>query len=422
MGDCMYKFAHVADCHIGASRDTVLQNIELTAFEKAMDKCVQEKVDFILVSGDLFHVNVPDMSAANKAVKKMREVRDNGIPIYVIYGTHDYSPNETSMVDILNSAGLIKKIVKGKVVGNKLELQFFTDPKTGAKLTGLSARKIGLEKDFFEILDREKLEKEAGFKIFAFHSALTELKPDYLAQMESIPISLLPKHFNYYAGGHIHQNFLTQLPGYEKIGYPGPLFAGYPRDLELSAKGEKRGFYIVSFKEKIEKVEFINVSVCDYIYFEYDASNKNSAEAQEELLKELDELDAENKFVVLRLKGELCGGKTSDISSTRIRNLLMEKGAVYVTINRFALSSKEYVGIRVVGEDMPTIESRLFRENIGAVKVSNEFLKEDAGTKLAIELLKVVRQGQKFNEAKKDYEERVRRDAIEILGLKEVFK
>jgi DNA repair exonuclease SbcCD nuclease subunit len=70
----MFKFAHIADCHIGANRDPVLENLELEAFSKAMDACVQEKVDFVLISGDLFHANLPDMHVANAAVKKMKEV------------------------------------------------------------------------------------------------------------------------------------------------------------------------------------------------------------------------------------------------------------------------------------------------------------------------------------------------------------
>ena len=112
----MFKFAHLADCHIGANRDPVLEKLELAAFSKAMETCVQERVDFVLIAGDLFHANLPDMHVANEAVKKMKEVKDAGIPIYVIYGSHDYSPNATSIIDILDSTGLIKKVVKGEVV------------------------------------------------------------------------------------------------------------------------------------------------------------------------------------------------------------------------------------------------------------------------------------------------------------------
>lgn len=418
----MYTFAHIADCHLGANREPVLRNLELSAFKSALDKCMEEKVDFIIVSGDLFHVNIPDLEVTNEAVKKMREVKDKGIPIYVIYGSHDYSPNKTSMIDLLDSTGLIQKIVKGSVEEGKLKLEFFVDPKTGAKLSGISARKAALEKNYFDILDRETLEKEKGFKIFAFHSAITELRPEYLAGMESIPISSFPQNFDYYAGGHIHQQIVNSLPGYEKISYPGPLFAGYSRDFELSARGEKRGFFIISYGEKVEKIRFIDISICDCVFFEYDASNKNSIEAQEALLEELEKLEVESKLVIIKLKGELSGGKTSDINSIQIKNRLMEKGAIHVRLNRFGLSSKEYTDIKAAGEDSPSIENKLFEDNIGTIEISNDALKGEAGIRLARELLRVVRQEQKLNESKRDYEERLQSGALSVLQIEEAFK
>ena len=413
----MFKFAHFADCHIGANRGPVLEKLELAAFSKAMDICMQENVDFVLIAGDLFHANLPDMYVANEAVKKMKEVKDAGIPIYVIYGSHDYSPNGTSIIDILASTGLIKKVVKGEDVDGKLRLEVFTDPKTKAKLVGISGRKAGLEKNYFEILDREFLEKEEGFKIFAFHSAISELKPEFLAQMESIPVSLLPKGFDYYASGHVHRRTESGFVGYERVVFPGALFGGYSRDLEDSAKGEKRGFYLVSFDDKVEEVKFMEVSVCDFEYFEYDISDKNSVQAKKDLLDKLSKIEAENKIAVVKIKGELSGGKTSDISSSEIRDLLKENGALDVIINRYGLTSRDYASVRAIGEDVPAIENRLLRENIGAVKVSIEELKADKGAKLAQDLLKVLRQEQKLNETKKDYVERIQKHALNTLGL-----
>jgi hypothetical protein len=418
----MHKFAHISDCHLGAHRDPVLQKLEFAAFEKALTRCVEEKVDFVVISGDLFHSNIPDMGVVNNAVKKMREVRDKGIPTYVIYGSHDYSPNETSIVDILDSAGLFTKIVKGKIENEKLKLEFTEDPKTKIKLVGISARKIGMEEKYYEILDRETLEREKGFKIFVFHSALSEFKPDFLATMASVPISYFPKGFDYYAGGHIHKQIEEKLPGYDKIAYPGPLFGGYPRDLEQSACGEKRGFYLVSFDDKVKKVEFIEIPTCEYTYFEYDASNKNSTQAQRELVQRIKELDVADKVVLLKVKGELSGGKTSDINFSQIRSILTENGALHVNINRFGLSSQEYTSLKVMGEDVREIEGKLLKESIGSVKVSTEALKGEKGIHLATELLNSLRQGQKPNESKKDYEQRILERAFEVLKLWEVLK
>ena len=105
----------------------------------------------------------------------------------------------------------------------------FTDPETGAKLTGIAARKVGLESKYYEILDRESLEKEVGFKVFAFHSGLTQFKPDYLSEMETIDVESLPKGFDYYAGGHIHQRGEYHLPGYQRVVFPGPALHGLRR-------------------------------------------------------------------------------------------------------------------------------------------------------------------------------------------------
>lgn len=413
----MFKFAHLADCHLGANRDPTLEKLELTAFNKAMNVCMQEKVDFVLVSGDLFHANLPDMHVVNEAVKKMKEVKDQGVPLYVIYGSHDYSPNETSIIDILESTGLIKKIVNGVDVEGKLRLEVYTDSKTKAKLVGISGRKAGLEKSYFEILDRDFLEKLQGFRIFAFHSAVSELKPESLAEMESIPVSLLPKGFDYYASGHVHRRTETGFAGYERIVFPGTLFAGYSRDLEDSAKGESRGFYIVSFDEKVEDMRFVEVPVCRFEYFEYDVSNKNALHAKKDLLDKLRGVRAENKVVVVKMKGQLSGGRTSEISSGEIRDLLKNSGALHVIINRYGLTSKEYTAVRVAGEDTAAIENRLLKENIGAIKVSLEELKADKGAKLAEDLLKTLRHPAKVNENKRDYEERVQKLAWALFGL-----
>jgi len=416
----MYNFVHIADCHIGAHREPVLRELELRAFKEAIDYCITEEINFVIIAGDLFHSNIPDMGVTNEAVKKMRELKDNNIPIYVIYGSHDYSPNETSIVDILDSAGLITKIVKGKIVEDKLKLEVFRDPGTGAKLVGISARKLGLEKSYFEILDRESLEKETGFKIFVFHSAVSEIKPGFLTRMESMPASYLPKGFDYYAGGHIHQHIEGRVPGYNHIVYPGPLFAGYPRDLGRTAKGEKRGFYTVSFNEEgVKDIEFRQIEIYTSIYYEFDVSNKNSVQAKKQLFAELDKLDAEGRLVVLKIAGELSGGKTSDINTNEIRELLAERGALFVTINRYGLTSKEYAAIKAMGEDVQTIETKLFQENIGTVKIGNEILKGEQGVKLAQELLGTFRQEQKLNETKKDYTERILEQASHVIGLEE---
>jgi DNA repair exonuclease SbcCD nuclease subunit len=419
----MFKFAHLADIHLGANRHPTLEAIEMQTFNDAIDKCVEAKVDFILICGDLFHIGIPDMSVVKNCARKLREVQDHGTPVYVVYGSHDYNPNTDSIVDVLASAGLIKNIVQGKDAGNeKIGLDFVVDDKTGAKLVGINARKGGVERVYYEKLDRESLQNESGFKIFCLHSGLSEFKPPHMAAMDTIPVSFLPKGFDYYAGGHIHQRIEEKLPGYERIVFPGPIFSSYPRDLEQTAKGEIRGFFIVSFDENDVSLEFIELFNPEALrYFEIDVSGKNSTKAFSDIEDQIRRLYVADKIVLLKIKGELAGGKTSEIRTWHFKNIFTANGAIFVDINKHALSSREYDAVKITGEDVPTIETNLLRENIGAVKVSIDSLQDEKGVKTAQTLFDILRVDVKANEAKRDYTARVKDEAYKALGLLEVL-
>jgi hypothetical protein len=209
------------------------------------------------------------------------------------------------------------------------------------------------------------------------------------------------------------------LPHYDRIVFPGTLFAGSPRDFEASAKGSQRGFYIVHFSDSVEKVEFVPIELCKCFYHEYDVSNENSIQAQHELTKILRELDVNGRLALIKVYGELSGGKTSGLKFAELKKLLMDRGAIHVEFNKYGLSSKDYASIKVAGEDVTAISSRLFKENIGTVKLSNNALKGDSGASLAMELLKAIRQEQKMGETKKDYETRITGEAIKTLRLED---
>ena len=235
----MAKFAHFGDAHIGAWRDQKLKEMNMQAFIKALDDCVEANVDFIIIAGDLFDTTLPDLALVQKTVEKIKEAKDKGIEFYLTYGSHDFAANSISIIDILNTAGLFTKVVNAEVVDEKVRLSFTVDSKTGAKIAGLSGRKLGLEKKYFEMLDVTNLEKEKGFKIFVFHNAIVEVRSPSANYSEGVPISCFPKGFDYYAGGHIHENFKHNIKDYGIITFPGCLFGADFTDLEITAKGEK---------------------------------------------------------------------------------------------------------------------------------------------------------------------------------------
>ena len=220
----MYKLAHITDCHLGAWRNPKLRDLNLKAFEQAIDKCIDESVNFIIITGDFFDINIPDLAPVKRSVEIMKKAKDNGIEIYLIYGSHDFSPNTVSMVDILHSAGLFTKPIQVEQVDGKLRLKFFQDKTTGAKITGLSGRKGGLDRKYYEMLDLPYLESEDGFKIFLFHAPISEATPIELSHGDTVPLSFFPKGFDYYGGGHLHRRIEHTFSNYGTMIYPGPLF------------------------------------------------------------------------------------------------------------------------------------------------------------------------------------------------------
>lgn len=419
----MYKFAHFSDVHVGVFRDPVLKNLVLEAFNRAIDICIEKQVDFVIFSGDLFDANIPDLEKASEAVARLRELRDKGIGIYVVYGSHDFSPTQKSVIDLLEKAGLFTKVTKGQTLEDgKIRLDFVKDPRTGAKLVGIDGRKLGIDKEYFEVLDREAIEKEDGFKIFVFHGALSEYKPASISEADSMPVSNVPVGFDYYAAGHIHERTEGKLAGYDYVLYPGTLFAGDHGDLEKNARGEERGFYIVSFDTKVRGVEFVPISPCGYALIEYDANGKTAKKTEEDLADRAKACDATDKIVLVKVRGELSTGKTSDIDFTRIYRILQEQGARYASINHAGLTSREYTGIRVSGEDPRQVESKLFKESIGQVNVKDPMLKGETGVQLSVKLLAILRQAKKENESKTEYDSRILSDGSNVLGLREAIE
>ncbi|MGP8124850.1 MAG: metallophosphoesterase family protein [Nitrososphaerales archaeon] len=412
----MPRFAHMSDVHIGAFRQPELRDLVTRAFDLAIGKCIDEGVDFVVMSGDIFDSNIPDLSSVRKATGRIREAREKGIRFYVVYGSHDYSPNHASVVDVLESAGLFTKVDQGRVKDGKLELDFVVD-ETGAKICGISGKKLSLDRADYASLDRQRLESEPGFKVFVFHGAIDELKPQSLTAMEGMPASYLPENFDYYAGGHVHVHSSQDLPGRRNVVYPGPLFATDFRDLEPLAKGAESGFYIVDFEKEVNKVTFAPTKVCEVLGLEYSAHGKDARRARLELSALAQSSDVEGKVVLLRVHGELSEGSTSDIGFSSIRKELASRDPICILPNFSQLTSRDLAIPAGPPKAQHQTEREFFSQRIASVKSSEPRLIGESGAELSIELLKSLKEERKENETKGDYQERTEEAGVNVLGL-----
>ena len=413
------KFAHLSDVHLGFQKHESLQKIERQVFEKILDQCISLKVDFILIPGDLFHVNIPEMRVQKFAFAKFRQVHDAGIPIYVVYGSHDFSPVSNSVIDLLTEIGYITKVVQPTSHDDgQISLKCLVDPKTGVKLTGLTGLKMGKDREWYEKLDRDSLETESGFKIFLFHGGISDMKTDSGMDGDQMPLSLLPKGFSYYAGGHMHKFNHQSFEGYSNVVYPGTPFAGYHADLEDNANGQKRGFVLVEFEDEVKSVDFIEIENTKYEVIEVDANNRKVESVNQELSEKTAEVNAENKVVIIKIQGELMSGKTADVDISIIRDNLNDKNALVVNVSKNQLTSKEYSITEAKGSNKEEIETNIFSENIGQLQFKEKNLTGDLGVALAKKLLSELGQPALENEKKSDYSLRIKQNVLGVLGLK----
>ncbi len=427
------KIAHVSDCHLGAWRKESLNEMGYEAFERMVDICLEEKVDLVLISGDLYDNSNPKVDVVDLATRQLRRLRDKNIPVYGIMGSHDFSPSDKSMLRPLISAGLFTNVSQAEWVENEekfpLRLKWIQDEKTKIKLAGMRARKRSMEIEDYKILDLNILEAEEGIKIFLLHTMITDLKPEDYKSMGDVSKSLLPKDCMYYAGGHLHETIPDTLRFedhvvisegmeiHEKVVYPGCLFPSNFRELEKFRYG---GFCIMDadLATKELKVQFKLIKIKEVIPISIEASNKSAQKVMELIQEESNDKDVRDKIVPVRISGKLASGKPIEINPSTITSLFLDKGALEVLINKIQLTSQEYENVNV-GPQMTSeeIEGKLIFKH---AQQSNfkELSKKDIEEKIH-QLLEALGRPIKDEEAKKDYTKLMVDNFYHVLGIKE---
>ena len=414
------KFAHLADLHIGSWREPKMGDLSSKAFIEAIDLCIKEKVDFILFAGDLFNTALPPIDKLKLVTKKLKELQDNQIPVYAIPGSHDFSPSGKTMIDVLENAGLLTNICKGKVIDGLLQLKLTIDQKTGTGITGILGKKGMLDRTYYENLDYTYLQKEISplqYKIFLFHTTLTELKPKSQEKSESQPISFLPKGFDYYAGGHLHLRIEEQLPDYNQIVYPGPLFPNNFSELEECGSG---GFYIIEVnteETKTSKFTWIPLQSVEHLNIKIESKHQTPVQVEEQIKQQLENHDLNNKLITLRLSGHLISGKVNGINFKSLVELSQQRGAYHLLKNTSGLQSEEMEEIfGLSASTSEETEERIIQEHLQQVKT--DFLDKEGELRLIRNLLHAASTEKAEGETKTTFEKRILEETDALVGIK----
>ena len=392
------KFSHIADCHIGGWRDQRMKDLSIESFQVAIDTSIKRKVDFVLIAGDLFNTAIPDISSIKEVISSLNLLKKNSIPCYFIAGSHDFSPNGKTFLDVIEEAELGKNAYLPYLKEGKLNLKFLTDEKTQVKIAGILGRRGQLDLNDYDALDYSSLEKEPGKKVFMFHTTITELKTKAFEMVASEPVSILPVGFDYYAGGHIHIINQFNSDKYKTVVYPGPLFPNSFSELQKLKKG---GFYIVELDDKA-KLERIDIELKEVKVIEVNALETSSEGLEKIILSKIDDLDFTDQIVLLRVYGQLNSGIVSDINLNLIMNKIYDQGAYFAMRNSSGLYSEDISLNDIEIESSDNIEHQIIDENKN--KIENSFKDE---VSLIFKLMNVASSEKLEGEKTYDYESRI---------------
>lgn len=311
-----FSFVHAADLHLGYSQYGLEARREDfdRAFQELVDKTLELKPTFMIIAGDLFHGARPSNVTLENAIKNFSRLREAGIPVLVVDGSHDSAPNviTSTILNPLDSAGLVYFLPRHEgACWRKPECcyvygvpNFRTRRKTEEMLP------IFMEQN-------KPTPDSSLFNIFVFHMALEipELNPPYIEA--EAPPELIPEGFNYYAAGHVH----TPYKGRFKTGML--VYPGSTETINYDEAKVEKGFYYVEVNENGDpSPQFIKLdSPRKFIVLEQDFTGVTAAKITELAVQLVKGADEEGAILVPVLKGVLpVEASRAEVDVTLIRN------------------------------------------------------------------------------------------------------
>jgi DNA repair exonuclease SbcCD nuclease subunit len=120
----------MADVHLGARHDDLgataaaQRERQFAAFQRALEMALAEKVDLVLICGDLFDSNSQPRRSVERAAAELAKLAKHHIPVVVIPGTHDcYEPGSIYRVfDLAEMAGAEGKDLVTVLTDRRMQL------------------------------------------------------------------------------------------------------------------------------------------------------------------------------------------------------------------------------------------------------------------------------------------------------------
>ena len=212
-----FRFLHTADIHLDsplrglAGQEGIAAERVRTATRDALAQLVglaiEEKVDFLIIAGDLYDGDWRDYKTGLFFTRQMGRLNREGIPVYLLHGNHDAKSQITPRLELPDNV---------QVFGTRKPETFSLDELKVA-LHGQSFR----QRDVTDNLALNYPDPASGvFNIGVLHTGLGGMGGHENYEPCALD-DLINKGYDYWALGHVHQaNVLHEKP---HIVFPGNL-------------------------------------------------------------------------------------------------------------------------------------------------------------------------------------------------------
>jgi len=313
-----FSFVHVADLHLGYEQYNLAVRREDfdRAFREVVDRTIELKPSFMVVAGDIFHQARPSNVTLESAVRNFTRLRDAGIPVLAVDGSHDAAPNVLTGTILfpLDSAGLIHYLPRHRgACWSNDDCYVYGIPNYRSRF-----RTEAQLPKFYEV--NEPKPRPDAFNVFVFHMALDvpEIMKGLSPYMAEASPDYVPSGFDYYAGGHLHAPW--QFPFKKAM----LVYSGSTETVSSEDAATEKGFYHVEVRQKnnfsVSRVKLETPRRFKILEKDYSGLlPQKITEMAAEMVKEADEPEA---VIVPTLKGTL-----PMESSRRQVDLAMIRGA-----------------------------------------------------------------------------------------------
>lgn len=283
------KFIHVADVHLDSKTVGIKQfygqsslcisELVQKAFVSLIDLAIDEKVDFVIIAGDLFDSNWKDYAIGLFFIDQIKRL---SCPVYYIRGNHDSENRLMKSLPYPQNLYLFESNQPQTIIHESLKIA----------LHGQSYSHYHIQDDLVESYPPAL---SGYFNIGILHSSGSKKngEPPYAPYDELI---LKSKGYHYWALGHIHQNQIVSTN-------PLSIYSGVIQGRHIKETGPK-GCYLITVDEReIKNVDFCSLATAVWLKIELELSEiTNIQNLKLMFLHRLESLLNETKEPILILR------------------------------------------------------------------------------------------------------------------------